>query len=491
VPGQDDPTGTPGGSGPGTAWPTLSGPQQTLAVQQTSVAGMLTQMVTPGTTECYDCWATNACPSGWGRVCFMGDIQLPVGCQVASECEAPPPGSRPCVPGWATVGTPLGERTFDRCEGAEWAMNLWVEAYIPPHIVQIDPFPRWLVGMGAPLPEPYQSGEPGTLTLQDYPVYSTGGYCSPTFNINGYTGCWSEEANNPSPPRTGAGGEPAPQEGDVIAYRLGVRWRRIDVAPGSEDPTRAPAICWDWDEREWNIGKDYGYGPISGMSCGKSVSHIYETSSWGKPKNGPNFIPAQDACSTWSPVCQGDSPASSIERGCHCCEQIPTSMAHWYGLPAEYMFDPDLGPWQNPAYQVRVPTYWAAEWALQWKQWERVPGCMEDTCTCQSCPEGETCSGKCDCRAGRPAGYCSGEREYCDCEDKYEWVDHFDGWHVIDVSAYRPGPWYETSYSVYSGGEYPGCAFEYGAGTGTAVPVPVIEVQSVIRDACVLDGTCP
>jgi hypothetical protein len=302
VPGQDDPTGTPGGSGPGTAWPTLSGPQQTLAVQQTSVAGMLTQMVTPGTTECYDCWATNACPSGWGRVCFMGDIQLPVGCQVASECEAPPPGSRPCVPGWATVGTPLGERTFDRCEGAEWAMNLWVEAYIPPHIVQIDPFPRWLVGMGAPLPEPYQSGEPGTLTLQDYPVYSTGGYCSPTFNINGYTGCWSEEANNPSPPRTGAGGEPAPREGDVIAYRLGVRWRRIDVAPGSEDPTRAPAICWDWDEREWNIGKDYGYGPISGMSCGKSVSHIYETSSWGKPKNGPNFIPAQDACSTWSPV---------------------------------------------------------------------------------------------------------------------------------------------------------------------------------------------
>jgi hypothetical protein len=45
---------------------------------------------------------------------------------------------------------------------------------------------------------------------------------------------------------------------------------------------------------------------------------------------------------------------------------------------------------------------------------------------------------------------------------------------------------------VRTTGSYAGCAFEYGdPSPGTSVRIPVIEVQSMIRDPCVMDGTCP
>jgi len=445
--------------------------------------------------ECFSCYETDRCPSGWGSICFyryQGHLYpSQILCQPAEECEPTGGPTEPeCIPGRAfTEGF-----VSDPCEGWEWTWDLRVQAIVPPHIVQVRPFPRWLVGMGAPLPAPYESGEAGTLTLQDYPALTNFlGACQPNADSEG---CWSQKHNKPDPIRTDPEtGEEAPLPGDIKDFRVGLRWRRIDVMSGDDDPSGAPATCWDWDEREWNIGQDYGYGPVPAVTCGKSVSHIYETSSWGKPKNGPNFIPPEDACTTWTPACDSPSLPPGEEARCHCCEQVPASLEDWASLPSFYDFDPDLGAWQNPAYQVKVPTYWALEWAAEWYQWEKVSGCAEDSCGCKVCEAPGGCSDRCDCRSGEGEGYCSGENEFCDCDDKYDWVHHNftdKRWNLIDLRNYGKGTWYHTSWSVRTTGSYAGCAFEYGdPNPGTSVRIPVIEVQSVLRDPCYLDGTCP
>ena len=474
-------------------------PAQTTVAQTssaaTAVSGLGTSVAEFGATqtasgmsyqlECFSCHRTATCSSGGGEVCFVrfddSPVLAPYGitCQPTQACEpTESPGERVCIPAPGSTE----DFDFELCEGKEWAWDIWVKAHIPPHRVQVSPFPRWIVGMGAPMPDPFESGSPGTLTLQDYPALSNAaGVCEPGWDGEG---CWSEEANNPDPPRTDPlTGEEAPQPGDIKNYRMGLRWRRIDIMPGPEDPGGAPAICWDWDEREWNVGRDYGYGPIPAMNCGKSVSHIYETSSWGKPRNGPNFIPGEDACPGWMPAC--DTEAGSTNPNCHCCEQIPTSMSDWRRLPGEYDFDPDLGPWQNPAYQVKVPTYWAIEWADRWEAWEVVG----QDCECQ-CHGGE---GSKEChKEGEPDSWCTGTGVHSEriCEPEYGWVDHFDGWHLIDLRAYGEGTWYRTSWSVVTTGSYAGCEYEYSSG-GNSVRIPVIEVQSVLRDPCHLDGTCP
>jgi len=62
----------------------------------------------------------------------------------------------------------------------------------------------------------------------------------------------------------------------------------------------------------------------------------------------------------------------------------------------------------------------------------------------------------------------------------------------------RPAPvWqldvvYDTSRAVITAGAGPWCAFEYAdPNPGDTVRVPVIEVQSVPRDPCVIDDSCP
>jgi hypothetical protein len=465
----------------GSLWATSSfataGAQETAILEATQTMQSSVEEIV-----CYSCYETAACASGWAEVCFvrpkgtLSGIMYPYSndCQAASECEpSSSPPKKECVPG--EMSTEVG--SFDRCDDMKWAYDLWVRAFIPPHIVQVRPFPRWFVGMGASLPHPYESGEPGTLTLQDYPALTNAeGACAPRWDSDG---CWSKKIDIPDPERE----DPLP--GDRRDMRIGLRWRRIDIMPGPEDPTGAPAICWDWDEREWNIGENYGYGRIPAISCGKSVSHIYETASWGKPKNGPNFIPAEDVCASWTSTCKRDSLPSSEERRCHCCEQIPMSWDDW-GLAAaagyEYESGGGVGAWQNPAYQVKVPTYWAVEWAFEMDVYEVV----SEDCECQHWPGWGTAA--CDLNGDGTKD--SDTKKVC--EKEYDWRHHFNGWNLIDLRNYGEGTWYRTSYSVRTTGSYAGCAFEYGdPNPGTSVRVPVIEIQSVIRDPCVLDGTCP
>lgn len=410
---------------------------------------------------CYTCFPWPYCPSGYAdRFCVVNATWVStwscMGNTAACEATPPPPDNQddtpPCTPSGGNGGFNL-----DHCDGYQgwnWGYNISVSARVPPHIVQVDPFPRWLVAMGAPLPQPFQSGQPGRLTLQDYPAFTPPGLCAP--NGPGFSnGCWSDAVNLPDPLRQD------PQPGDIKDFKIGLRWRRVrNDLPNPNDLGPVPPVCWDFDEREWNIGQNYGYGRIPAMECGStSVTHIYETSSWGKPHNGPRFLLPEDACKPWEE---------------HCCEQVPG----------------EDGQWDMPAYQVKVYTTWAAEWAVQWDAWEVVDMDWGD-CFCRA--EGEPLGvPHQSCSATAPA--CSGCSGWCGKvgEPEYGWIHHFDGWHPIDLRNYDSPTWYYTSWAVITTGRGNWCAFEYAdPNPGDTVRVPVIEVQSVLRDPCVLDNSCP
>jgi hypothetical protein len=65
-------------------------------------------------------------------------------------------------------------------------------------------------------------------------------------------------------------------------------------------------------------------------------------------------------------------------------------------------------------------------------------------------------------------------------------------WETLDLRQFGNGTWYYTSWSVVTTGAGPWCNWEYAdPDPGDTVRVPVIEAQSVLRDPCVRDGTCP
>jgi hypothetical protein len=177
------------------------------------------------------------------------------------------------------------------------------------------------------------------------------------------------------------------------------------------------------------------------------VAHTYETSSYGKPENGVSFDHSAEGCNK-------------------------------------------VGTATLPAYQVTVPTYWIAEWADEWEQYHTWT--EWGNCGCAgSEPSGvpHTTSG---CSA--PPGICVQPGEWYGKvgEEKGEWRHHYVGWYPIDLREFGEAHWYYTSYQVTptgQGGDWcPG--HTYVEGTGTAVPIPVIEAQSIIVDPCRLYGTC-
>jgi hypothetical protein len=205
-----------------TSWAATVDARATLGIEATQ-----TRLAGESGYVCFSCYNTGECPSGWGEACFYNEglkgylYPVSLTCQSAAECEPTEgPGEEECVPGWAW--TP--EVSLDPCEGWEWTWDLRVRAIVPPHLVQVDPFPRWLVGMGAPLPAPYESGEPGTVTLQDYPSLTNFlGACQPNADSEG---CWSQKNNKPDPIRTDPEtGEEAPLPGDIKDFRHARRCR--------------------------------------------------------------------------------------------------------------------------------------------------------------------------------------------------------------------------------------------------------------------------
>jgi len=111
-------------------------------------------------------------------------------------------------------------------------------------------------------------------------------------------------------------------ESNIRNFQIGLRWVRLAT------PAR-----WLFDERPWNIGRS------GNEATGDSVQHVYETSSWGKPANGPSLS----------------------------------------------------GTFDLPAYQVNVETSWAAQWATRWEAYECVE--TETVCNYTGNPE-ESCRGR-------------------------------------------------------------------------------------------------
>ena len=252
-------------------------------------------------------------------------------------------------------------------------------------------------------------------------------------------GFWSDTVN--LPPDLDVD-NPAP--GDIRDYRIGVRWRMLLPGDATFSPG-APPSCWDFDERDWNVAG--GYAPAAACSWGDCVSHTYETSSWCKPPNGPRFDYAAEGCA-----------------------RVPSGP----------------GEWTNPAYQVRVPTYWVAEWADEWYAWEQTG--WDSPAGCFYSAEPPLGVGADPCSGGDHAGE---EHWYQIAEPRYEWVHHLVGWYPIDLRRFGGRTWWYESWAVITTGSGEWCAYEYAdPNPGGAVRVPVIEVQSIIVDPCRLDGTC-
>jgi hypothetical protein len=149
---------------------------------------------------------------------------------------------------------------------------------------------------------------------------------------------------------------------------------------------------WDFNERSWNEGR-------SGSTAeGLNALHTYESASFGLAANGP-------------------------------------------GLE---------GAFNLPAYQVRVHTYWIAEWAQAWEYftWE--------------CPEGKERD--------------DGNGPYCTAPEIQVWHSAFDGWHFIDLTRYGNPTYYFDSTRV----ESPDVRVMPAHVCLPVIPVPVIESQAVI-----------
>ena len=142
-----------------------------------------------------------------------------------------------------------------------------------------------------------------------------------------------------------------------VNYQIGLRWRLLRNLPPQ----------WDFDERAWNAGRS------GTKDSGWSVKHTYETSSFGKPANGPNF-----------------------------------------NMPG--LFD-------LPAYQVKVETYWVAEWAERWLHWHE--DCVNEIV--------DPITGDVICK-----------------RYEYSWHEHFNGWNQLDLRRYGNPTYYFVNKSVSS-----------------------------------------
>ena len=427
--------------------------------------------------SCYSCANLPYCASGYADVCVSGEFLISFNCASAAACAPPtaiptepppPPPQPPCPPSYSGSGggVDIANCSADGQRGFAWDVALSVSARVPPHRVQIDPFPQWLVALGAPIYNPRWDEpevDPGKMILMDYPDYTPPELCAPN-GPGDSGGCWSNTVDVPPLPE-----DAEPKPGDVRNYKIGLRWRRArSDMRHPNDLGSVPDVCWDFNERDWNVGEDYGYGRIPGQSCGSTiVEHIYETSSWGLPHNGPDFLPRKEACNM--------NNYTQRENGC--CEQIPSAD----------------GEWTAPAYQIKVYTTWAAEWAVEWEAWDPVgEEWPEEGCFCRA--EGEPIG-----VPHRPCptefqSWCGGCGSWCGQvgQARYDWVRHFEGWHPIDLRQWGGSEWYYLSYAVVTTGAGPWCAFEYGdPNPGDTVRIPVFEIQVVLMDPCVIDDSCP
>jgi hypothetical protein len=184
-------------------------------------------------------------------------------------------------------------------------------------------------------------------------------------------------------------------------YTLRIGWQFLPIVPP----------IWQFDDRAWSDGGQ--------SALGFAVAHIYETSSWGLPANGP-----------------------SLE-----------------------------GRLDIPAYQVRLGTSWQAVVRRTWEELEKGGRKTFD------CDAGDTECLDLYTMCVDPAT----DPDHDNCFE-WSWVFHDTGWIPVDLTLYGyPEPYYLSWAAGDVTMPPPGIAVVPLGQRLCNVPVPIIEAQSLLN----------
>lgn len=178
-------------------------------------------------------------------------VEQPCGsCRRTPQCLPGQPCDNGCPVPEGRVN--LSPQCFDTGSGytCVWNGQTVVSIGNPCPTVARSPFPRAIVGKPVALSITASCDGPTSTGEVGFPIVS-----------------------DPNCPRT-------------FRYRGTLTWQCADPFWNS--------ATWQMDEREWNVGHSSDNGmPIAGSRSGGEITHIYETSSYGKPANGPSVDAAR------------------------------------------------------------------------------------------------------------------------------------------------------------------------------------------------------
>ena len=213
--------------------------------------------------------------------------------------------------------------------------------------------------------------------------------------------------------------------------RLYLRSRRFDGGESWFGQT-VPKPQWTFTDRTWNTSS-----PFAQQQNGTQASYVYQTSSAGLD--------------------------TTFGRAFDTADKVP---ANTYNLPA---------------YGVTIKSFCGHEWMVTYqtagRTWQPSGACYQTTLypdgTTQE-PEGTSNEG-CD-----PGWVAPGQWGY-------QWVDKTTNWAGVDMTGIGKSTTYDVRTRSQSGGVF---AEQQYWDDQTGIWVPVVEVQSVLRDECVAAGTC-
>jgi hypothetical protein len=191
----------------------------------------------------------------------------------------------------------------------------------------------------------------------------------------------------------------------------------------------APAPLWVFEDRSWNTG--------AREQTGFTANYTYKTSSAGLTSTGGR---AYDLVNQ-RPTDTYNLPAYDV--------QITTSCGHEWKGAADVA---QRGLWARDGECSKIPMEFPPDWM----------------------PDGYSSEG---CKSGwyAPGHY------------NYTWTRYTTGWTGVDLVQTGKTTTYDTQMEAKAGGMVFGSQY-WDAPSG--IKVPVVEVQSVLRSACMASGTC-
>lgn len=217
-------------------------------------------------------------------------------------------------------------------------------------------------------------------------------------------------------------------DGEFRNIHIGVRAQRKPAFSAWIGQT-VPDSLFEFQDRDWNGG----HRQYDTSQRGSVVAFEYETSSWGLPTGGRAFDFTQQR------------PADND-----------------YSLPA---------------YTANVTSYCGFEWNITWEYSAGEEHTFE-SCRFYGLP---IPSNTRSCGAGNGWAQAVGTI--------YKWHNYELGWTPVDARLSGYANTYVPMQGVKSGGKFKGQTYWDTGGPG-GIRIPVVEVQSVLREPCVYDGSC-